>query len=100
MYFNTAEQTILAVLIISALSSFSYEIFIRYRIIMKGTGSFSFDKIHIRLKKVLLEFLFQQKVISQRFWPGLMHSLVFWGFLFFGIITIDHFFIGFNLSII
>jgi len=97
MTFNLIEQLLLAVLIISAISSFTFELFKRYKIIMKGTGSFSFDQIHIRLKRVLLEFVLQKKDLSQRFWPGLMHALVFWGFMFFGIITIDHFLTGFNI---
>ena len=49
-----------------------------------------------RIKRVIVEFVLQKKVISQRFWPGLMHAFVFWGFMFFSIITLDHFSIGFN----
>ena len=97
MTFNLIEQLILAVLIISAISSFSFELFKRYKIVMKGTGSFSFSQPYIRFKRVFLEFVLQKKVLSQRFWPGLMHALVFWGFMFFGIITIDHFLAGFNI---
>ena len=66
---------------------------------MKGTGTFSFNKPHIRLKRVFDEFILQKKVLSQRFWPGLMHAFVFWGFMFFGIITIDHFISGFNIHL-
>jgi len=99
MTFSLIEQLILAVLIIFAISSFSFEIFKRYKIIMKGTGKFSFDQPLIRLKRVFDEFILQKKVLSQRFWPGLMHALVFWGFMFFGIITIDHFLIGFNIHL-
>ena len=99
MTFNFIEQLILAVLLISAISSFSFELFKRYKIIIKGTGSFSFNKPHIRLKRVFDEFILQKKVLSQRFWPGLMHALVFWGFMFFSIITIDHFLIGFNIHL-
>ena len=51
---------------------------------------------YLRLKKVFVEFILQKKVISQRFWPGLMHAFVFWGFIFFSIITVDHFLSGFN----
>ena len=98
MTFSLIEQLILAVLIIFAISSFSFEIFKRYKIIMKGTGKFSFNQPLIRLKRVFDEFILQKKVLSQRFWPGLMHALVFWGFMFFGIITIDHFLIGFNIQ--
>ena len=99
MTFNLIEQLILAILISSAMFSFSFELYKRYKIIMKGTGSFSFNKPHIRLKRVFDEFILQKKVISQRFWPGLMHALVFWGFMFFSIITIDHFSIGFNIHL-
>ena len=87
MTFNFIEQLILAVLLISAISSFSFEVLKRYKIIIKGTGSFSFNKPHIRLKRVFDEFILQKKVLSQRFWPGLMHALVFWGFMFLSIIT-------------
>ena len=97
--FDFIEQLILLVLIILALSSFTFDLYKRYKIIMRGTGSFPFDKIHLRLKKVFIEFILQKKVLSQRFFPGLMHALVFWGFLFFGVITIDHFLIGFNIHL-
>ena len=97
--FLLIEQLFLGVLIILAISSFTFELYKRYAIIMKGTGTFQFNQIHIRLKKVLLEFILQKKVLSQRFFPGLMHALVFWGFLFFGIITIDHFLLGFNIHL-
>ena len=96
MLFTFIEQIILFVLILISVGSFSYELIKRINIVLKGTGSFSFDKTLIRLKRVLLEFVLQTKVIKQRFWPGLMHAFVFWGFMFFSIITIDHFLIGFN----
>ena len=97
MTFNTIEQLILSVLIILTISSFSLDLFKKFKIIMKGTGNFPTDKIFFRLKKVFIEFILQKKVISQRFWPGLMHAFVFWGFIFFSIITIDHFLLGYNV---
>ncbi len=99
MIFSFIEQLLLASLITFATFSFISELYKRYKIIMKGTGTFSFDNIPIRLKRVFFEFILQKKVLSQRFWPGLMHALVFWGFIFFSIITIDHFFIGFNMHV-
>ena len=97
MTFSVIEQLVLATLICIAITSFSVELLKRYKIIMKGTGSFSFSDPHIRIKRVLEEFVLQKKVLSQRFWPGLMHALVFWGFMVFGIITLDHFLSGFNI---
>ena len=64
---------------------------------MKGTGNFPLDNFFFRMKKVFFEFILQKKVLSQRFWPGLMHAFVFWGFIFFSIITVDHFLLGYNI---
>tara|TARA_B100000965_G_scaffold78060_3_gene62017 strand:- start:897 stop:2747 length:1851 start_codon:yes stop_codon:yes gene_type:complete len=97
MKFNFIEQIVLFVLISVSIGSFTYELFKRFNIVLKGTGTFNFDQIPIRLKRVLFEFILQVKVIRQRFWPGLMHAFVFWGFMFFSIITIDHFGIGFHV---
>ena len=97
MTFNLIEQLIITTLILIAIFSFSIELMKRYKIIMKGTGKFSFTKPHIRLKRVFDEFLLQKKVLSQRFVPGLMHAFVFWGLIFFSIITIDHFLIAYNI---
>lgn len=97
MEFLLIEKFILATLILAAISFFSLELFKKYKIVMKGTGTFSYDRPLIRLKRVFNEFILQKKVLSQRFLPGLMHALVFWGFMAFGAITIDHFLRGFNL---
>ena len=100
MKFNLIEQIVLFALIFVSIGSFSYELFKRFSIVLKGTGTFNFDQLPIRLKRVLFEFILQVKVIRQRFWPGLMHAFVFWGFMFFSIITIDHFGIGFHTHIL
>ena len=99
MIFNLTEQIILFVCIAFAICSFSYELYKRFLIVSKGTGTFEFSNLAIRLKRVFLEFVLQKKVISQRFWPGLMHAFVFWGFMFFSIITIDHFLLAFNIHL-
>ena len=97
MIFNTIEQLMLSVLIIFAISSFSLDLFKKFKIIMKGTGNFPLDNFFFRMKKVFFEFILQKKVLSQRFWPGLMHAFVFWGFIFFSVITVDHFLLGYNI---
>ena len=94
--FSVIEQIVLSILIILAFSSFGYEVLKRLKIVAKGTPSFTFDNIPQRLIRLIKEYLFQSKVIGQRFWPGLMHAFVFWGFLAFGLITVNHFALGFN----
>ncbi|MBS30723.1 MAG: hypothetical protein CMG39_06150 [Candidatus Marinimicrobia bacterium] len=100
MTFNFFEQITLFVLISLSVGSFTYELFKRFKIVYSGTGQFSFDSLGIRLKRVLVEFVLQKKVLSQRFWPGLAHALVFWGFMFFAIITLDHFSLGFHFHLL
>jgi len=97
--FSTYESLLLAVLIVGTLTSFSWELIKRYKIIIKGEGDFQFNNVSSRLIRVFNEFILQKKVLGQRFIPGLMHALVFWGFIAFALITIDHFFRGFNSSL-
>lgn len=96
MHFSLIEQVILLVLIIISVGSFSYEIWKRISIILKGTGSLPFDRFGERCIRFFREVILQEKVIRERFLPGLMHALVFWGFMAFGVITLDHFTRGFN----
>ena len=94
-HFSIVEKVILAGLTLAALGSFSYEVLRRVLIVQKGLGSFPFDRFGDRLLRVFREVILHEKVIRERPFPGLMHALVFWGFLVFGIVTIDHFAIGF-----
>ena len=98
--FSFYEKSILAGLTLVALASFTYEIYQRLVIVLKGTGSLPFDRFPERLSRVFREVILHEKVIRERPWPGIMHALVFWGFLVFGIITLDHFSIGFHKSIL
>ena len=94
--FTSIEQSILAITIIVTLVSFLYEVWRRLRIVFKGRDSLPFDRFGARAWRVFKEVFLHEKVIKDRFWPGLMHALVFWGFIVFGLVTIDHFAIGFG----
>ncbi len=97
--FTSYEILFLSILMILCISSFSWEIIKRFQIILKGEGSLPFDKSIPRIRRVISEFFFQSKVLKQRFIPGLMHAFVFWGFMAFALITIDHFLRGFNTEL-
>ncbi|MCH8011821.1 MAG: 4Fe-4S dicluster domain-containing protein [Candidatus Marinimicrobia bacterium] len=99
MNFSIIEQIILTVLILSTFSIFFYEIWRRLRIINKGRGKLPFDYFSKRMLRVFKEVILQKRVIQGRFWPGLMHGLVFWGFIVFSIVTLDHFATGFERSL-
>ncbi len=94
-HFSIVVKVILAGLTLAALGSSSYEVLWRVVIVPTGLGSFPFDRFGERLLRVFREVILHEKVIRERPFPGLMHALVFWGFLVFGIVTIDHFAIGF-----
>ena len=98
--FSIIEEIILGTGIFIAFGAFVYEIRKRGWIISKGIGTLSFDNFHLRLLRVFREVFLHERVIKDRFWPGLMHALVFWGFMVFGIVTINHFAIGFNNPIL
>ena len=93
--FLPVEKFILAGLTVAAFGSFSYEVYRRLAIVFKGTGCLPFAWFPERVLRGLRGVIFHEKVIRERPWPGIMHALVFWGFLVFGVITLDHFFIGF-----
>ena len=98
--FSIIEKIILGTGIFIAFGAFVYEIRKRGWIISKGIGNLSFSDFHLRLLRVFREVFLHERVIKDRFWPGLMHALVFWGFMVFGIVTINHFAIGFNNPIL
>ena len=98
--FFPVEKIILASLMLAALGSFGFEIARRVAIISKGTGSLPLDRFLERIYRVFMEVIIQEKVIRERPWPGLAHAFVFWGFLIFGLVTIDHFAIGFHKPIL
>lgn len=57
----------------------------------------SFSK---RACALLWEVLLQGKVIRERPLPGIAHAVVFWGFLAFALVTLDHVANGFGLDLI
>ena len=52
-----------------------------------------------RIRQFLWEVMLQGKVIEQRPLPGLAHAFVFWGFLAFALITLNHIAAGFGAAI-
>jgi len=53
-----------------------------------------------RIKMVLTHFLGQTQLLKQDFWPGLMHAVIFWGFMIIAIRTITLFGLGFDKNFV
>lgn len=56
----------------------------------KMDADFRLAPVSRRLRDFVLEVLCQSRVIRERFWPGLAHAFVFWGFCAFSVVTADH----------
>jgi Fe-S oxidoreductase len=85
------ERIILTVAIAAALASFFVPVGKRIGIVLKGKGRFSTDGIPGRIWRFFKDVIFQNIVITQRPWTGLMHAFVFWGFVAFTIITLNQY---------
>ena len=60
--------------------------------------NFSLAPIARRVRDFVWEVLCQAKVIRERPLPGLAHAFVFWGFLAFALVTLNHFAVGFGFG--
>ncbi len=64
----------------------------------KKDEDFSLHPLGKRIWLFFWEVLCQAKVIEQRPLPGIAHAFVFWGFLAFALVSINHFFVGMRLG--
>ncbi|MBI5868783.1 MAG: (Fe-S)-binding protein [candidate division Zixibacteria bacterium] len=90
------ERIILTVAILAGLYLFVQPVWFRLRRIHATTRGFRVDQIGRRIGRFISEVLLQDKIIVQRPFAGTMHALVFWGFLAFIPVTIDHFVRGYG----
>jgi Fe-S oxidoreductase len=61
---------------------------------------FDLHPIVPRIRKFVWEVLLQAQVIKERPLPGIAHAFVFWGFLAFAFVTIDHFAAGLGMDLL
>jgi Fe-S oxidoreductase len=66
----------------------------------KSDPGFNPNESSKRVRDFIWEVLLQAKVIKERPLPGIAHAFVFWGFLAFALISINHFVNGFGYRII
>ena len=59
---------------------------------------FSLAPIHKRIQAFVWEVLCQGKVIRERPLPGIAHAFVFWGFLAFALVSVNHLALGLHLA--
>jgi heterodisulfide reductase subunit C len=86
------ERAVVAGIFLSSLALFWW----RFRKVLKvirgsrATTDFEVSPLAPRIRQFLWEVMLQGKVIEQRPLPGLAHAFVYWGFLAFGLVTVNH----------
>jgi Fe-S oxidoreductase len=98
--FNTAETGLLALGILASAALFFWRFGPILRTILHSTKDpgYKLNPIGRRLWIFFSEVLCQSKVIRQRPLPGLAHAFVFWGFLAFALVSLNHIALGFGLG--
>jgi Fe-S oxidoreductase len=86
------ERAVLVVILLISLTLFWW----RFRKVLKvirgsrATTDFKVKPLGPRIRQFLWEVMLQGKVIEQRPLPGLAHAFVYWGFLAFALVTVNH----------
>ena len=98
--FPVGEKVLLAAAIVASVGVFAWRLGPMARNVWgsKKDTDFSLRPVGKRVWKFFWEVLCQGKVIEQRPLPGLAHALVFWGFLAFALVTLNHVAVGFGVG--
>jgi Fe-S oxidoreductase len=86
------ERAVLVVMLLTSLGLFWWR-FHKVLKVIRGsrvTTDFEVSPLGPRIRQFLWEVMLQGKVIEQRPLPGLAHAFVYWGFLAFGLVTVNH----------
>ena len=87
----TLERIVFTVIVLLGLLAFLQPVVDRLRRVHRSSRGFQIDQVGRRIRRFIWEVVLQGTVIKQRPFAGLMHALVFWGFLAFIPVTTDHF---------
>ena len=98
--FSTLEMVLLGLLIVLSLVGFfwRFDRVLRNIFTARKDPDFHIAPIGRRIWDFFWEVLCQAKVIKERPLPGLAHAFVFWGFLAFALVSLNHFASGFRLG--
>lgn len=94
--FIGASSIVFVIILILSLGYFLKRVSERLSLKNFKLGSLDIGNPWVRFKRVFLEVVLQYKVIKNRPFVGVMHALVMWGFVSFGLISLGHFWVGLN----
>jgi Fe-S oxidoreductase len=100
--FSLAEKLTLAALILTSAALFWKRFGLVLDKILKSRTDPGFHLTHVgkRIWDFFWEVLCQAKVIRERPLPGLAHAFVFWSFLAFALVTLNHIATGFGIPLL
>jgi Fe-S oxidoreductase len=85
------------VLFLAGVAAFAAQVARRVQLIAAAPNTFSAEHPGFRTARFVLDVLLQKRTITERPFTGLMHALVFWGFIAFGGYTLTEFLYGLGL---
>lgn len=102
MTFATWERVLLVVLVLGTVAWFTKDLLPKLRHIRHGRPEDRdrLDRLGSRIWRFVKEVVFQYRVVGGRKVAGTMHALVFFGFLSFGLETLDHFLEPFHVPLL
>jgi Fe-S oxidoreductase len=86
------------VLFVAFIGAFASQVATRVRLIAVAPGTFALDDVGGRLRRFLVDVVFQARTIRERPVVGLAHAFVFWGFVAFAGYTTVEFLRGLGIA--
>jgi hypothetical protein len=77
--------------------AFAAQVARRVQLIAAAPNNFSLDDLGVRVQRFVFDVLLQRRTIKERPVTGVMHALVFWGFVAFGGYTAVEFMFGLGI---
>jgi Fe-S oxidoreductase len=85
------------ILLLVFLGAFAAQVARRVQLMAAAPNTFSLDQLGPRTTRFLFDVVLQRRTIRERPFTGVMHALVFWGFVAFGGYTITEFLQGLGI---
>src|SRR4030095_11028730 len=85
-------------LLLVSVGAFAAQVATRVRLIAAAPNTFSIDHLAFRIRRFLVDGVFQRQTIAERPVAGVAHALVFWGFVAFAGYTATEFLYGLGVA--
>src|SRR5258707_3442609 len=82
---------IFAAMIVAAGGLFRRRAWFLLRLLLKGKPMPRWDHVPARVGRVIVYVFGQARLLANDFWPGLMHAIIFWGFVVLTLGTVEFF---------